>query len=603
MTRSVVQARRITMKAVAATAAVAALAAVSVGAQAATAPPARAADVYVAPSFGDVVVASAGANLVYHFAHYTPIGGVGDLPPVIQTIGTGLNRPSSAAVTRSGHVFIADTGNARVLDVAPDGTQTAYTFGFVTPRSVAVDGAGNAFVADPGSKKVTKITPTGTQTVIARGDTNPNDGFDKPWEVAADAAGNAYIIGKRTSGSIDLVLKVTPAGVKTTLYQVSLFLDGIAVNRAGDVYITEQQSNVKKIPADGSAVTTVFTIPSGGHPVVHLAMNADGNLLSSDELNPAGVRLIQVNRTPATSLVWLNDGGPSIPMGMGIDEWVPAFPASPPPAPDSVVGASYSYTAGFPTLPSSASFANRIGVQSGELPPGLRLVSRTGGFALSGTPTATGTFTFTPEVHNAIDQQVGSPITVTVVDPTAPAAPAIGTATPGNGTAKVAWTAPTSTGGRAITGYVVTPYVGGVAKPAKAFASTATTQTITGLQNGTTYAFTVAATNAIGTGDPSAPSNAVMPQGSWYLRNANSGGTSIGGIGYGSPGDIPVTGDWDGNGTTTIGVYRPSTSTWYLRNANSGGTSIGGFGYGAPADAPLTGDWDGDGTTTIGVYR
>ena len=30
------------------------------------------------------------------------------------------------------------------------------------------------------------------------------------------------------------------------------------------------------------------------------------------------------------------------------------------------------------------------------------------------------------------------------------------------------------------------------------------------------------------------------------------------------PGDLPVTGDWSGNGRTKVGIYRPSTGTWWL---------------------------------------
>jgi hypothetical protein len=64
-----------------------------------------------------------------------------------------------------------------------------------------------------------------------------------------------------------------------------------------------------------------------------------------------------------------------------------------------------------------------------------------------------------------------------------------------------------------------------------------------------------------------------------------------------------VVGDWDGSGTFTIGVYRPSNATWYLRNSNSpGAPDITPFAYGASYMKPVVGDWDGDGKWTVGVF-
>lgn len=85
---------------------------------------------------------------------------------------------------------------------------------------------------------------------------------------------------------------------------------------------------------------------------------------------------------------------------------------------------------------------------------------------------------------------------------------------PGNAQASVTWTAPSS-GGKAITGYVVTPFVGAVAQSPVTFGSTATTQVIGGLTNGTGYRFKVAAINANGTGSTSAFSNTVVPAIPW----------------------------------------------------------------------------------------
>jgi alpha-tubulin suppressor-like RCC1 family protein len=94
---------------------------------------------------------------------------------------------------------------------------------------------------------------------------------------------------------------------------------------------------------------------------------------------------------------------------------------------------------------------------------------------------------------------------------TAPGVPAVGAVKPGNARASVSWTAPGNDGGSPITGYVVTPFIGAVEQPSTTFASAATTQVVTGLVNGTTYAFKVAAVNAIGTGPRSNLSAGVTP--------------------------------------------------------------------------------------------
>jgi hypothetical protein len=90
--------------------------------------------------------------------------------------------------------------------------------------------------------------------------------------------------------------------------------------------------------------------------------------------------------------------------------------------------------------------------------------------------------------------------------PTVPAAPTIGTATAGNASASVAFTAPANIGSSAITSYTATSSPG-------AFTGTGASSpvTVSGLTNGTAYTFTVQATNGAGTGPASAASNSVTP--------------------------------------------------------------------------------------------
>ena len=91
--------------------------------------------------------------------------------------------------------------------------------------------------------------------------------------------------------------------------------------------------------------------------------------------------------------------------------------------------------------------------------------------------------------------------------PTPAPAPVIGVASAGDGQARVTFTAPTTNGGSAITGYTVLSIPGGIAAT-----GAASPITVTGLTDGTTYQFTVAASNALGTSSASALSNSVTPQ-------------------------------------------------------------------------------------------
>jgi hypothetical protein len=105
----------------------------------------------------------------------------------------------------------------------------------------------------------------------------------------------------------------------------------------------------------------------------------------------------------------------------------------------------------------------------------------------------------------------------------------------------------------------------------------------------------------------------IYRQGMWYLDLNNSGTWSgcgpdrclgpFGGLGM----DIPVVGDWNKDGRTKIGIYRQGY--WYLdMNANgawdgcSEDRCLGPFG-GSDIDIPVTGDWNGNGIAKIGIYR
>jgi hypothetical protein len=73
-------------------------------------------------------------------------------------------------------------------------------------------------------------------------------------------------------------------------------------------------------------------------------------------------------------------------------------------------------------------------------------------------------------------------------------------------------------------------------------------------------------------------------------------------------GDLPVIGDWTGNGITQVGLFRPSTGQWFINR--TGNRLWDGCrrelcieSFGTDGDIPVSGDWDGSGRSSIGVWR
>jgi NHL repeat len=164
---------------------------------------------------------------------------------VQSTVGTGLSIDHGVAVDGSGNVYIADSGNHRVLKETLSGgaytqstvadSSSAYQLQY--PYGVAVDGSGNVYIADFEAIRVLKETLSAgayTQSVVADS-TGPFD-LQRPEGVAVDANGNVNIADADTG----LVLKGTPSGASYTQSTVGNgfgSVSAVAVDGSGNVYI------------------------------------------------------------------------------------------------------------------------------------------------------------------------------------------------------------------------------------------------------------------------------------------------------------------------------------------------------------------------------
>jgi probable HAF family extracellular repeat protein len=89
--------------------------------------------------------------------------------------------------------------------------------------------------------------------------------------------------------------------------------------------------------------------------------------------------------------------------------------------------------------------------------------------------------------------------------------------------------------------------------------------------------------------------------GTWYVKP--SSGDPMWLRQWGLAEDYPVPADYDGDGLTDLAVFRPSTATWFvIPSAGASGSFIAKQ-WGLPADQPLAHDADGDGKSDFVVFR
>ena len=90
------------------------------------------------------------------------------------------------------------------------------------------------------------------------------------------------------------------------------------------------------------------------------------------------------------------------------------------------------------------------------------------------------------------------------------------------------------------------------------------------------------------------PSNAL-----WYVQQSSNGQMLI--QSWGTASDKRVPADYDGDGKTDFAVFRPTDNTWYIRNSATGTASS--RQWGTNSDALVPGDYNGDGKTEVAAYR
>jgi hypothetical protein len=189
--------------------------------------------------------------------------------------------PTGVAVDGNGTVFVADTANFTVRQVAPEGTNwvvktiagLSLEYGFVDgtnndaqfdyPYGITLGGTNRVFVSDWGNHAIREVRQVGTEwvvtTIAGTGDIGSGDAagllasFNFPNGICADAAGNVFV-SDQSNDTIRQLSPTTDTWVVTTIAGKALQAGtadglksdvrfrhpwGVAVNGAGEIFVTD----------------------------------------------------------------------------------------------------------------------------------------------------------------------------------------------------------------------------------------------------------------------------------------------------------------------------------------------------------------------------
>jgi len=240
------------------------------------------------------------------------IGGTG-----VQVAGLALKNPMGVALDSAGNVYIADTGNNRIVEintatgvqsvlgskawVSGDTANILPQYTFKAPQGLAVDSIGNVFVADTGNAAIVEIPANpmlGGAVPLFAYSGAPT--FVKPVAVAIGPNSNGlnnYIYVADQGDLTSKIIIIPPGGGDMATLPPSVFShvgtsngfqpNGVAVDAAGDIYMSDATTGAVWVsPGAGGANGTPYILnlpglksPSG------LALDPSGNLYIADSGN------------------------------------------------------------------------------------------------------------------------------------------------------------------------------------------------------------------------------------------------------------------------------------------------------------------------------
>ena len=318
-----------------------------------------------------------------------------------------------------------------------------------------------------------------------------------------------------TSGALTAVIPGLTNGTAYTFTVVATSAVGSSVASAASAPVTPAG-----LPA---APTGVFGDRGNGQVLVHwTAPDSGGSPLTGYVINASGGASATAAGAATSAVVTGLTNGTAYTFTVTASNAAGAGPASAPSAP-----VTPSTVAGAPGQPTGTGGVHSVALS--WTAPSADGGAAVTGYAISFTPACAGTcpitfngltatvagladgvtYTFQVAAVNAAGTGALSAASDPIKTLFTPSAPLSVSAVPGDSSAVVSWSAPSKDGGSPITSYTVTASSGPTATLGNLAPDTILSVNVTGLTNGTSVTFTVHASNAVGDGPESDPSDPV----------------------------------------------------------------------------------------------
>lgn len=260
--------------------------------------------------------------------------------------GAMFNNPEGVTVDSKGNVYVSDTFNELIREIAPGGNVStiagnqsaglvngaALSGEFYAPSGEVVDAQGNLYVSDQGNNVIRKITPAGViSTYAGTGSAGYRNGavdsahlkstsdslamFNSPQGLCIDGSGNIYVADRgnnvireiMTNGRTKTIAGNAVKGFIDATDEAAFFDNptSVAIDSKGNVWVTDQGNSALREISSSGVVTTIFGGPNQGVLIgfpAGITIDSQNNLYIADETG----RIFEYNTT--LSLLYLLAG-------------------------------------------------------------------------------------------------------------------------------------------------------------------------------------------------------------------------------------------------------------------------------------------------------